>query len=479
MEKEAKTCLKGPIAYYIGLFFFYLGFATAGWFISYIYDFILLPERFLNHYELCILFASYYDIMFYSFKAYFWIFRKKIGFRLTILTSAIIIYAAALLNFFINTFTCSVICFCLFGIGTGFSALTSKEACLFFPKRRGLIVSIIRLALGLMHSLYYKAGEHLINPNRMKVDPFTLTYTKTISLRYKYYLLLIACALVFGTVIFLVITIRISFAELLRKNSKVDLREKQNLQESFLEKKENKGQVQIDSLKGKKSTQYLSNLKLIFRSWTLWNLFLISICIAFLPLLITNTSRPLSDRLQFSRKFMENLSIGNTVGAAVSCLIWGIIYDCLGSKLLLFFSSIGLCLNGGFLILSIMLKNAYCFGISLLINTVLRAGISIIFFGHVTKVFGFSYLMEISGFIGFSLGGISIFGAAFEFVVIEYLKIEGNYPFFICYGTSSVLCFIAFFLICCLNEEPFDYSKNTISEEINDLGKVLTKEEMK
>ena len=30
MEKEAKTCLKGPIAYYIGLFFFYLGFATAG-----------------------------------------------------------------------------------------------------------------------------------------------------------------------------------------------------------------------------------------------------------------------------------------------------------------------------------------------------------------------------------------------------------------------------------------------------------------
>ena len=166
--------------------------------------------------------------MFYSFKAYFWIFRKKIGFRLTILTSAIIIYAAALLNFFINTFTCSVICFCLFGIGTGFSALTSKEACLFFPKRRGLIVSIIRLALGLMHSLYYKAGEHLINPNRMKVDPFTLTYTKTISLRYKYYLLLIACALVFGTVIFLVITIRISFAELLRKNSKVDLREKQN-----------------------------------------------------------------------------------------------------------------------------------------------------------------------------------------------------------------------------------------------------------
>ena len=72
--------------------------------------------------------------------------------------------------------------------------------------------------------------------------------------------------MVFGTVIFLVITIRISFAELLRKNSKVDLREKQNLQESFLEKKENKGQVQIDSLKGKKSTQYLSNLKLIFRS---------------------------------------------------------------------------------------------------------------------------------------------------------------------------------------------------------------------
>ena len=156
--------------------------------------------------------------------------------------------------------------FFLFGIGTGFSALTSKEACLFFPKRRGLIVSIIRLALGLMHSLYHKAGEHLINPNRMKVDPFTLTYTKTISLQYKYYLLLIACALVFGTVIFLVITIRISFAELLRKNSKVDLREKQNLQESFLEKKENKGQVQIDSLKGKKSTQYLSNLKLIFRS---------------------------------------------------------------------------------------------------------------------------------------------------------------------------------------------------------------------
>lgn len=30
MEKEAKTCLKGPIAYYIGLFFFYLGFTTTG-----------------------------------------------------------------------------------------------------------------------------------------------------------------------------------------------------------------------------------------------------------------------------------------------------------------------------------------------------------------------------------------------------------------------------------------------------------------
>ena len=239
-----------------------------------------------------------------------------------------------------NTFPCSVICFCLFGIGTGFSALTSKEACLFFPKKRGLIISIIRLTLGLMHSLYYKAGEQIINPNRKKVDPFTLTYTMTISLRYKYYLLIIACFLVSGTVFFLIITIRISFAELLRKSTKVDLREKQCLiqEESLLAKKENNTQAQIDSLKGKKSTQYLSNLKLIFRSWTLWNLFLISICIAFLPLLITNTSRPLSDRLQFSRKFMENISIGKTIGAAVSCLIWGILYDCIGSKPLLFFT---------------------------------------------------------------------------------------------------------------------------------------------
>ena len=70
----------------------------------------------------------------------------------------------------------------------------------------------------------------------------------------------------------------------------------------------------------------------------LWNLFLTSICITFLPLLTANTSMPVSDTLQFSRTFMENTSTINTIIGSISCIIWGTLYDAIESKPLLLFS---------------------------------------------------------------------------------------------------------------------------------------------
>lgn len=490
MENISKSCLKGPIAYFIGLFFYMIGVKPAnpiGMLGIYMVSYFITkdPTLTINY----TFFLRPILVFFTTFgNPLSGFLEKKIGFRLTILLASVLIYVGSLLNFFLDTFISSIFCFILFGLGLGFSGLTTKIAIAFFPKKRGLIIALVSLIGNLFLSGYYLLGEKIINPQGQQLDKTTNTYPLSISVRYKYYLLLSGSSVVFGTVVFLVITLRISFQEILRKSKKIEnVSELEKSKETkLLEVKEEDKEIikkedieivtkeEINKIDHIKNKQYFSDLKQIFKSWKLWNLFLLSVFLCFLPFLILNTYRPIWEK---KMKNVDALRYVSTVGGSVGALfapLWGILSDKYEIRILVIIDCIALGINGIIYILAIEYLSITAFSISIILNVVLASGVNVFYIYHVSKIFELTYFMEVSGFIGFTIGILNILCAVFEFIILEYLKVQGNLPFYICFGVGVLFSFISLIFSAQLSNEKFDFStKNEITKEIETIGEVL------
>lgn len=174
---------------------------------------------------------------------------------------------------------------------------------------------------------------------------------------------------------------------------------------------------------------------------------------------------------------VDSLKIVSTIagfGGALIAPLWGILSDKFGIKPLVIIDGIALGINGIIYILAIEYLSITAFSLSIIFNIVFISGVNVFFMNHVSKIFGLTYLMEISGFIGFTIGLLNIFGAAFEFIILEYLQVKGNLPFFICFGIGILFSFLSVIFGAQLKQEKFDFSnKNEITKEIENIGKVL------
>ena len=76
------------------------------------------------------------------------------------------------------------------GLGSGLSAnISIKNCCYYYPKRKGVITSIIMSLAALIGSSYTFLGEKIINPGREKVkniktDPY---YREEIAARSRFF----------------------------------------------------------------------------------------------------------------------------------------------------------------------------------------------------------------------------------------------------------------------------------------------------
>ena len=93
--------------------------------------------------------------------------EKKIGPRFTLLISSIIVEICLVIYYFQRNLWIFYIISIFIGFGNGLCAgVPIKNACLYYPKKKGMISSIIICLGGLISSLYVFIGEKIINPEK-------------------------------------------------------------------------------------------------------------------------------------------------------------------------------------------------------------------------------------------------------------------------------------------------------------------------
>ena len=104
-----------------------------------------------------------------SFSPLSGIFEKKIGSKLTLILSSSIVEICLISYYFQRDLWLFYIISIFIGIGNGLSAgVPIKNSCRYYPKKKGLINSIIICLGGLVSSLYAFIGEKIINPANIK-----------------------------------------------------------------------------------------------------------------------------------------------------------------------------------------------------------------------------------------------------------------------------------------------------------------------
>ena len=95
------------------------------------------------------------------------IMEKKIGPKLTLLISSIIVQICFILYYFQRNLWLFYIISIIIGLGNGLSAgVPIKNVCLYYPKKKGIINALIICIGGLASELYVYIGEKLINPEK-------------------------------------------------------------------------------------------------------------------------------------------------------------------------------------------------------------------------------------------------------------------------------------------------------------------------
>ena len=177
----------------IGAFGIYFGIGfilPISYLAVYITSYINLKQKFVNMYygyflNLILTLSMTFSVSFGG------LLENKIGFHFTTLLGTLIIFISNIFFFQIQNIW---ICYCLtliIGIGAGISiSLLGKNLTLYFPKKKGLIVSIIGLGVILLGGGYLVLGEKIIAPGGETLGPDEEVYKPEVAERtYKYFMI--------------------------------------------------------------------------------------------------------------------------------------------------------------------------------------------------------------------------------------------------------------------------------------------------
>lgn len=320
--------------------------------------------------------------------------EHKIGLKLTVMLSGLLGLLIALGSYFIKSFYFSFFGFGFFGFSVGLSFLvTLKQACTYFPEKKGLIISLFYSFGGLVNSGFYYLGEYIINPNNELMDSKTNTYSKYVSGNYNDYLLIIIILVPCGSIIFILLTFSSRFnTKKSMNNITINREESSKLDEPITQEKPKENEV-----KPSYNQRYWKDLKKVITSWTLWRMLLLIFFQTFLIIMLTSTFRPIGDMLGISRLAMNLTATLSGIFVILFSPVWGFFYDKFGFKPLAVVLSICSGINGGLFILSLYLKSDILFSITVCINTVLLAGGNSFYIPHIMHIYGMFYSMEITG----------------------------------------------------------------------------------
>jgi MFS family permease len=382
------------------------------------------------------------------------ILEHKLGMHLTLIIGSVIL---ELLIFIFITQTNIYITFLLIiliGMTIG-SVITipGKNICFYYPKKRGMIISLITSCNVIVGSFVNVLGEKIINPEKVTLKKNETYYSLNIAKNYiKFYKI---------SLIVIPICSLISLP-FLKKYEQSNDNQNEKLDKN----------ININELIEKEN--YSKNLKSVICNSRIWKIAFISIFSQFGMGFALSTFRVYGALISFNGTLMQYAPLFFGTSMIVFGPIWGYINDKLQSFKIVRI----ICLFFIFdtLMLSIFIKNNIIYIICIFIGSIFSTGINSVMRPYIMKIYGMKYFIEIGGVITICTGIINISKGFLSFLISFHFHTgkELQFPYRIIFIIGIGLNALAYILALKEKEEEFiyPYGHNKINSEdfSNNLG---------
>ena len=344
-----------------------------------------------------------------------------------------------ILDFFINIF---------FGIGFAISMTASvKNACKYFPKKRGLINALAggfggnlgSSTFNLVIKLFVSKGDYpRADDNNM--------YIKSTAENYKIFFYIHAgVAFGFGVLSCLLLIPyenninedKKKFAEMIEQANNID-RLPENISDEI-----NKSNKELEK------RNYKEDLKFILSHYRIYYLLAIFLFTSFLQGFILtvgfNFGTMNHGENNNNKIGGDEMSIIFMLMSLVSCFIgpiFGSIYDKFGFKKTMIFLNIISVINGSLIFITVRLGVIY-YGISIILNGCLNSGAFSMIFPHVSKIYGFNYAGELYGFTVLSTGISSMMSSTVYYIISHFSDKKNDGPYLYIFVIGAVCNILA------------------------------------
>ena len=339
------------------------------------------------------------------------------GLRISLLISSIVIEVGFVLLYFQRNLWYFYSLTLLLGIGSGLSTqILVKNACFFYPDKKGLISASIFSIGTIFSSSYSFLGEFVINPDRAPIlGPKEPYYEEKIAEKSKLFFLFAMIIIPVSTILSLLLLYKYSpecemNSEKIENEIKGPILEGEN-EETKENQNANSPEVNVSTSFSKPTDK--GNIKKALKKWRFWRNILIMGLMPFMIWFESSTSRPYISILGVDGKIIGIMSGSMSVLGCITNPIWAFCVDKFGFQpISIIFSSLTILLSIYF---CAFMKNEIFYVIGIFISSTIRGGIISSLVPHIMQIFGLRYFLIIGGFgrlftqlLSFSAGVVSI-----------------------------------------------------------------------
>ena len=367
--------------------------------------------------------------------------ENKIGLYLTLILSSFFLELDIFL--FINQtnilFSLVLIIFLGFSNGIGM-AIPGKNLFFYYPKKSGIISSLMGSSFILLGTAISVIGEKIINPEKYTLVKGEQFYPFEISKNYKkfYKYVLLANPLILILALLLIKKYNPEqYDELLEENNKNN---KENILPNF-----------------KKDENYLKNIKFAIMNKRTLKLIGITILTPFVMGFSGNTFRVYGALVSISGTIMQYSQLFTGFSNVFVGPIWGYINDKYKYEIIIKILCGSCIFQATILFLFIKSNNIYIFCI--VFGSIIMSGFMSANQLHTLRVYGIKYSLEIGGVIGIFSGIFNIFNALLSFTISKYYHTgeELQSAYRIIYLIGIGVCSIGFYFAFHEKEDKFIY----------------------
>ena len=378
-----------------------------------------------------------------------------------------IISTNLIIGFFINIF---------FGIGFAISMTAAvKNACKYFPKKRGLINALAGGFGGNLGSSTFNLiiKKYVSKGDFPRADDNNM-YIMSTAENYKIFFYIHA-SVAFGCGLLSCLFLMPYENNFEDKKFSTMVEQNKNDNENLADNENNNN---LDSnlninYESSKTTNYKDDLTIILKNYRIYYLLSIFLFTSFLQGFILTVgfnfgTMKHGNNLNDEKKIGgDEMSIIFMLMSLISCFIgpmFGAIYDKLGFKKTMIFLNIISVLNGSLIFFTVRL-GVFFYGFSIILNGCLNSGAFSMIFPYVSKIFGFKYAGELYGIVVLSVGISSIMSSSIYYLISKVIKTENDLSYLYIFIVGIILNFVAIILTYYEKETPFGFYKVNFLQE--------------